>query len=311
MALTTASNSAVQVAIQKETVWGTKIGTETPTPTVVDFKLQRFTECSFSLNRAELEDESITAARGVTSVRYGNFDAGGTISGALAATSWDDFIASACMNNWVADTIVSDGIVEQSFNVQIGHTDINQYELWTGMQVGSMTISSPVDALSNISFEFSGSTQEGIYPTSIDATPTAAASTEAMFHCGGVMNYDGNPVAIITGIEVTLENSLETQFAWGNCAARDITAGKSRVSGSFTALYADDTFQTDSLNETQVSIDFTLTDPAGNSLKFSIPSVSLGSVDAPVSGEGATVLTVPFRGVYNAGIGGTLEITRS
>lgn len=298
-----ASNSAIVLAKQVEAAWGVK-------PAVADMAVQRVSSASFALNRQELEDDSITESRGIPSVRYGNEDASGSISGNMAFTSWDDMIASAMMNVWVANTVQSDGIVEQSFTYEVGRTDIGVYEVWTGVQVNSFTVTSPTDGLTTVSFDCLAKTQAEINAVPLDLTLTPDAGTEAMFHCGGVINYKGVPLAIITSIDVTLDNGLESQFGWGDCAAQDLTFGKSRVSGTMSALMVDDTFQQDSLAETDVSIDFTLTDPDGNSVTFDMPVCKLGSVDAPIESEGATVLTIPFRGQGTEAIP-TMSVTRS
>ena len=291
------------MAKQVEATWG-------EIPAIPDMAVQRISSANFALNRQELEDDSITASRGIASVRYGNEDATASLSGNMAHGSWDDLLASVCMNNWVVDSVSSDGIVEQSYTFEVGRTDIGVYEVWTGVQVNTFTITSPTDGLTTLSFDCLAKTQAEINAVPLDLTLTPDAGTEAMFHCGGVINYKGVPIAIITSVDMTIDNGLESQFGWGLCAAQDLTFGKSRGTGTMTALMIDDTFQVDSLAETNVSIDFTLTDPAGNTVKFDMPSCKLGSVDAPIEAEGATILSIPFRAQGTTGTP-TLTITRS
>lgn len=305
--MASASNSAVVLSKIAETTWGV-------TPTVVDgdMDVQRISSASFTLNRQELEDDSITGSRGIASVRYGNEDATASLSGNLAYGSWDDLLASACQNNWVANSVSSDGIVEQSFTFQIAREDIGVFEVWSGVQVNSFTISSPVDGLTTVQFDCNAKTQS--IGAALDNAPTPGPATEALFHCGGTINYNGAPIAVITSVDATIENGLENQFAWGDCAAQDITFGKSRISGSLSALMVNAQFQIDSLAETVVGIDFTLIDPEGNSIEFDIPNAVLGSVDAPIEPEGATVLSIPFRGQTTTAASGsspTFTITRT
>jgi hypothetical protein len=301
-----ASNSNIILAKQIEAVWGTA-----PTPIAMD--VQRISNAGFTPNRAELEDDSLTGSRGIAAISYGNEDAAANISGNLAFGSYDDLFASACMNNWVGDVLSSDGSTAKSFTFEIQRPDISVYELWTGVQVNSMNISSPSEGYTTVTFDCLAKTQT-VSGTARDAAPTAWTNTEAMQHCGGIVNYDGAPTLAITGIDVSLENGLTNEFTWGSCSARGLSEDRSRVSGTITAFMANDTFVADSLSGAIVSIDFTLIDSAGNSIKFDIPNVKLGSVSAPIESSGPTVLSIPFKGQTTTSVGGssaTFIITRT
>ncbi len=87
--------------------------------------------------------------------------------------------------------------------------------------------------------------------------------------------------------------------------------GRFEATGSFTALFENlDTYAA-ILAHDDVTIGFTLTDAAGNSEAWSLPTCKLidGGPNGPGNGQ-PVVLEVPFQAKYDAGAAASLTITR-
>lgn len=84
------------------------------------------------------------------------------------------------------------------------------------------------------------------------------------------------------------------------------------VSGSFDAFFKDkDTYQA-IISHTTVSIAFTITDAAGNSYLFEIPSVKLMDGGPTLPGNSKPgMLSVPFQAFKDPTLGATMRITRT
>ncbi|HBD10842.1 MAG TPA: hypothetical protein DCZ13_01770, partial [Porticoccaceae bacterium] len=65
------------------------------------------------------------------------------------------------------------------------------------------------------------------------------------------------------------------------------------------------------INETSSSIDFTLTDSAGNDYLFDFPNIKYNSGNPEVAGEGSVTVTLDFVALYDATDSSQIVITRT
>jgi len=299
-----ATNALSRIGIIKESVLGT-------TPATPTLESQRFSSTNFSVERSELEDTSKANTRQKLYVKTGNKTVNGSLSGPLAHNNYDVLLESVMFNEWDTNVLkLGDTLV--SMTVEENASDITQYKINRGVVANSMTVTSPADGLSTISFDFLGMSQE-MSGTSVSASPyTAQAVRQPMTHCGGTINEGGTAIGIVTEIDFTISNNLSSQFVWGDCDPSDIIEGRVDVTGTMSVLFSDAALYNKFMDDTSTSIDFELDDGDGNTIKFDMPNVRYTGADMPIDeGSGPRIITLPFRAVYDASEESTLVITRS
>lgn len=140
---------------------------------------------------------------------------------------------------------------------------------------------------------------------------TAAASNPPFDGFTGSIKEGGATIGVVTELELTLDNGMESSFVLMSDEAAEIPSGRSNLTGQIVVHVEDLALQQKFVGETPTSLEFTLTGPNGNSLKFELPSVKYTSGEAPVDGEGPIMLTMPFQALRDDTEETNLKITRT
>ena len=109
---------------------------------------------------------------------------------------------------------------------------------------------------------------------------------------------------------MNIDNGMESQYVIGDATTLQPPLAKSTVTGSVTAYFEDTTLIDKFINETASSMQFTLTDAAGNDYIFDLPNIKYNSGNPEVGGPGAITVTLDFIALYDASTGSQLKITR-
>lgn len=183
--------------------------------------------------------------------------------------------------------------------------DTPQYFLYNGMRInkGSFDFkpAGPVAA----SFDLAGR-ERTISGTSIDETPTDNGHNpftgfEAELQEGGVS------IGIVTALKFDIDNDLQTDLyvIGGGGKVHSIPAGKNKVSGTMTTIFADMGTLNKAIAKTESSLKITLTHGTGagttgnESIEFFIPELKLKESDPVIKDAKGIMLEVPFEAYYN------------
>lgn len=142
-------------------------------------------------------------------------------------------------------------------------------------------------------------------------TVPAASETHSPFDSfTGVIQEGGSPIAVITSIDLSLENGLEPVFVVGANSAPAIVPGRSNLTGTVSAYFENKTMLDKFINETESSIEIEL-GSTSNKYDIEIPRVKYTGGDNGVSGEGPIVINMPFQALYDSSEETNLKITRT
>jgi hypothetical protein len=141
------------------------------------------------------------------------------------------------------------------------------------------------------------------------ATPVVAKRSFSSFQAS--LLEGGSPIAVVTGLDMSLTNNLEAARVVGAQVASEYFEGRCNVTGTINAFFEDAVLMNKFLNETPTSLQFTLTDPDANTLTFLLPRIIYTGGEAPVPGEGGIVLSLPFQATFDSGEATALKVTRS
>lgn len=284
-----------------EVTWGT-----TPaTPAMVDL---RHTSCSLVLSKDSFESQELRNDRQITDLRVGAQKIQGDIAFELSYGEFDPFLEAALFGAWNTDVLKA-GTTAKFFTIERAFSDIGVYGAFTGCMVASMALSLKPNAIVTGSFNLigKGATYSG---TPLDASTTPSQTNPALDAFSGSIKEGGSAIAVVTGIDLQVENGLEAVYVVGSNVAAAVVPGRCKVTGTVSAYFENQTLLNKFINETASDIEVTLGNGTAKSYKILLPEVRYAGADNPVSGEGPVVLSMPFQAVYDTTEATSLKITR-
>lgn len=304
--MTIATGSRHDMAYIVESTYGT-------TPSTPAFTPIRHTGTTLGLSKDAIQSEELREDRQIAHFRHGNKSVSGDINFELSYNTFNDLIEAVMCGTWTSDgdpeTLIA-GTTARSFTVERHHEDIGKYLRSTGCCFNSMSLSIAPNSMVTGSFGVIGK-DFSIASAAITGASYAAETTTAPFDSfTGAITDGGSTIAIVTALELNIDNGLEAQYVVGDSTSLKPPLAQSNISGSITAYFEDTTLIDKFVNETSSALTFTLTDAAGNDYLFNMPNVKYNSGNPEVGGPGAVTVTLDFIALYNAGITSQLQITR-
>jgi len=288
-------------------------GTTPATPTM---KPIRHNSLSLALTKDSLQSDELRADRQIADFRHGNRQVSGDIASELTYGAFDDLLAAALGGTW-ATGVPSAGTDQlkvgetlTSFTVRRHFSDISLYEVFTGVRFSGISLSVQPNQISTISLTCMGKDKT---TGNISGATRSAVNTNTPFsgHEAGTIKEGGIAYAGITGLELSLSNGIEAAFELGSDTTGDHIIGRSNVTGTVTAYFSNATLLDKFINETESSLEYTMTDVDGNTLRFVIPRIKYTGGQPDVSGEGAITLSMPFQALYDTSTSTNFYIERN
>jgi len=299
-----ATGAQAEIAYIEEVTYGT-------TPATPELVALPVTGITPEVTKEGFQSGDLRADRQIADFRHGGKATTLALPFELKHTEFDPLLESALFGAW-ATNVLKAGVTRKSFTMEVAYTDIAQFHAFTGLIVNSMSLSVSTDATVTGTFNLVG----------IDMTPagttidnaggyTAAGANRSFDSFSGSINEGGSAIAIVTAIELSIENGLTPAKVIGSDVPVEYFDGRCNVTGTVSAFFEDAVLLNKFLNETPSDLDFTLTDPDGNTLQFEVPRIIYTGGSAPVSGEAGITLSLPFQAVYDITEDTALKITRS
>ncbi len=285
------------------------------TPANPVLRALRHTGNSLVLGKDSFQSGELRSDAQISDLRHGNRKTSGNIGIEFSFAEYDDFLAAALRSEWKDDSaapgrkILTAGTTMASFTIERAFHDIGQYQSFTGCEVDTLTLSVKPNAMVTGSIGIKGR-GAGFAVAPLDAAPQASFTHSPYDGFAGELLEGGVKNAVLTGIELSIANSLEPAFVIGSDMAAAITAGRINVTGSVSAYFENMDLLTKFVNETESSLSFTLGDGASASYVFTLPRIKYSGGDNPVDGEGPVRLSMPFQALFDEVSGTNVRIDR-
>jgi hypothetical protein len=204
------------------------------------------------------------------------------------------------------------GQTDDSFAIEHFFSDINQSELYLGCKPQNIAIGLPPSGMATVNIGFMGKSRTND-TSAYYTTPTAAGTDPVLASVNGLMYVGGAAVALITGMDITIDTGLTAEPVVGSNSYPEIFRGRVKVNGNMSVYFQDATFRDYFDNETEVSIYAVF---KGGSTKntdftsFVMPRVKVGG-SGKDDGEKGLVQSTPFVALLDGdgGSGNTTENT--
>ena len=300
--MTIATGSRHNLAYVLESTFGT-------TPSSPGFTPIRHTGTTLGLSKDAVESEELREDRQIAHFRHGNKSVTGDINFEMSYGGLDALIEATLCGSW-ATNVLKAGTTRRSFTIERYHQDISKYLRSTGCQFNYMSLNVAPNSMVTGSFGVIGSgfTTSG---SALGSSTYSAETTTAPFDSfTGSITEGGSAIAVITALELQIDNGMEALYVVGSADTLLPSIGKSSVTGSVTAYFENTALIDKFINETSSAIQFTLTDAAGNDYIFSLPNIKYNSGNPEVSGPEAITVTLDFVALYNSSDASQIKITR-
>lgn len=295
-----ATGSRSQVAYVTESNWGT-------TPATPQLTAIPFSSFGINLTKSVYEDDSVQADRMIRHTVHGNRTVSGSVTVNYSASDYDAFLESLCYNSF-STNVLKTGVTQKSFTIEQGSLDIGQYTVYTGCTVTSMTLDVPLNGMCKSTFNVIGKDMS-LSATPLDGTVTMPAATQPFYHGTGSFLEGGSAVGIITSLNLTIDNGVQSNFALGNTASISATPGMSTITGTIQVYFENGTLVNKFLNGSDSSIQFTLTDGV-KSHTYLLPKVKYNGSTREIAGQQPITMSLPFTAHYDSLNSSNIVITR-
>jgi hypothetical protein len=203
------------------------------------------------------------------------------------------------------------GTQQRSFTVEQMYPDIDINELFLGCRVGDVGISVPPSGIASINIGFQG--KDGSIGSGASApffsSPTAETSTGVLAGVNGSLSIAGVPSAVVTGLDFSITNSLNSTPVVGANTVPDIFYGRNVVSGNVSAYLEDQSLLNVFLNEQEIDLVAQL-EAAGSDPKdficFRFHRIKLNGVSKSIGPDGGVIASFPFQALLRTGGGATV-----
>lgn len=291
------------------------------TPATPAWKPIRHSTTNIGLTKNTLQSEELRSDRQIADFRHGTRQVGGEIAVELSYGSFDGALEALLCGTWTESgaagsdgDVLKAGTTRRSFSVLRNFEDLpadqKPFHLYTGVEYNTLKLSVSTEAIVKATFGVVGKGLSLSNAAPAGSTYVPTTTTAGMDSFTGVLTEGGGQIAIVTEIELTLENGIEPRFVIGSRETIRPSIGRSVATGQITAYFEGSALLEKFINESSSSLEFELGD-GSNTYTFTIPKLKYTGGQPDVQGEGPILLTMPFQAVLSAADATQLKITRN
>jgi hypothetical protein len=205
--------------------------------------------------------------------------------------------------------VPTSGHTDPSFTFEHWHSDVTESERFAGCKLGQMTVQLPPTGIATLGMQFSGKNMTSDASTAYFTSPAAETTTGVIASVNGAVYVGGTKVALLTGLNLTINGNLTMEPVVGSNTYPDIFEGRVKVNGQMTVFFEDGTFRDYFDQETEVSVYGVFATGDGASadfVSFTLPRIKAGGANKD-DGEKGLVQTIPFTALLNAAGGAAVD----
>lgn len=193
------------------------------------------------------------------------------------------------------------GHTDDLFTFEEWYPDVAQSELFTDVKLNGMSMDLPASGNAKVSFDMVGLKRtQGV--AQVLTTPATETTTSILASVNGLLFVNGVSVVNVTGVQIAVAEGVTADGpVVGSDFSPDLSRGRIKVSGSFSAYFQDQTLT--SLFQVETAIALMIVLEADQSAASDFIGVTLGRLkitgDAPDDGEKGIIRTLPFTAEIN------------
>lgn len=207
------------------------------------------------------------------------------------------------------------GTVRRSFTIERLFADIlsadKPYHRFTGVEFNSLQLAISANAMVTGTLGVVGKDMVTDTVIIAGATYQAPTTTSPLDSFTGTLDENSVAIAVITEIQLNLENGLDPRFVVGSKTTARPSIGRSNCSGTITAYFENSLLLDKFINETESKIKLSMPDGAGNKITITLPRIKYNGGQPDVQGEGPITLSMPFQALLDSATGTNIIVEKS
>lgn len=288
----------------------TDFGVVPPSPRL---RALRHTSNSLLLGRDSFTSNELRPDGQIVDMRLGNRRVSGEVGIEFSFGEYDDFLAAALRSTWRPSAngreILTAGTEAIFFTIERWFDDLGRSQYATGCRVDTLKLSVATNAMVTGGFGFLGR-DLAFAAAPLDPEPAASHTAKPFDGFSGRLSEGGAVNAVVTSLELSLDNGLEPAFVIGSDTAPSLVEGRINLTGTLTAYFDGRDMLDKFAAEKPSSLVFTLGDGLRESYVFTLPLIKYTAGDNPAEGPGPVLITMPFQALYDPASGTNIMIER-
>ena len=268
----------------------------------------RHTSCSLGLTKDSFQSGELRKDAQISDLRHGLKKNSGDIGIEFSYGEYDELLAAAIRGDWVDNVLVA-GINVPTFTIEREFADIEQFQLFTGCAVNTLSLEVQTNAMVTGTINFIG--KDVNFGGATAAADTLESYTESPLDgFSGVLKEGGLEIAVITSISLQIENGITTADVLGSNTAAALVPARINCTGTVSAYFENLDLLNKFVNETESDLEITLGNGGPGSYIIKIPRLKYSGGDNPADGEGPIMLNMPFQALLDPCTGTNILIER-
>lgn len=301
------SGALTRLAAAPEVAWGTAI-------VAPAYETLRYLSGGPILTRDVFESQELRGDRQKSAVRLGAHKVAGDIPIEFSYTSYDTVLQALLGGTWTQDVLKA-GTTRRSFCLEqtIDDMDVGakKYLRAVGWEWDKLTLKAPTNGMITGSLSGMGQSLTPNAAEIASSTYAEAETTPPFDAFTGTITDGTNPVALVTEINLSIENGLSPRFVWNSPYTLRPSIGTLKITGQVSAWFDNTTLFEAFIDETEWQLVLSLVDKLGNTLEINLPALTFTSGSHNVSGAGAIPINLDFEAYYESVAESNIVITRT
>lgn len=302
-----ATGDELQIGVVAEPAFGGAVATPA-------FNLARLTSIGLQSNKTTQTSDEMGGRDLIDDILVG-VDVTGDLGFELSWGAFDDFFASVFCADWDDDVLVNGSVpksvlLEERARLGSGAS----YSRYDGCMVNTLSLDLQARQKITGTLGIMGR-RETLGTTALAGATYDPAPAEAIEAAGlsvATLDILGLPTQPkIKRVQIQITNNLRTRTFVDDLYSGPFGFGEFGVSGTLEAYFSSNDLYQAALDHGSGVLSMTLGKAANKRYRFRIPTVRLGNGQRQQRAKNTDIMvSIPFRGIKTAALGGTMEITR-
>ena len=263
------------------------------------------------MTRDTIESETVDGTGFARCSSNGNKNITGSFECEDFFTAHDDLLSYAFGADWETDqpsvgkSRLKAGMVRQTFSIEEKFADISQYQRFSGCEVSSVNLKVAPNTAPMLTFNILGRSAPAMAQVIVTGATYGTPTTNCPFTSfSGYLKEGGATLAVVTGVDATLDRGLDPNFVVFNDESQTPSAKLLSFKGTISFYFESEAIYNKWVNSTESTLEMQLVDPAGNSRTVFVPRARYTNMTINRSGLGSITINGEFE-AQKDGVSGT------
>lgn len=201
-------------------------------------------------------------------------------------------------------SVPSTNFVKRKFGFEVFHDDLNIARLYQECRIGSYRLALPATGMGTCEFTVLGRSQYDPPSGPYFTAPAGETGTAVLAAVNGSLYFGSQKIGVATAADLTMNLTPTPAEVIGQNFSAEIFLGRANLTGTVTAFLDSQVLIDDFINETEVSMLFTLnasSAPNSPAMTIYLPRLKFGTAAVNLTGEGGQSVSLSVQALKYVG----------